>query len=76
MLRIPVSADVSAQTSNLVVPSIVEYNINSYHFDANIGFLESSVYWDDEDSNNANSHHGTLPSGVYDKNTRIYYCCR
>lgn len=40
------------------------------------GFHESSVYWDDEDSNNANSHHGTLPSGVYDKNTRIYYCCR
>lgn len=55
---------------------MVEYNINSYHFDANIGFHESSVYWDDEDSNNANSHHGTLPSGVYDKNTRIYYCCR
>lgn len=40
------------------------------------GFQTSSVYWDDEDEQNQNSHGGTLPSGVFDYNTRIYYCCR
>ncbi|KAL9956919.1 hypothetical protein ACROYT_G038479 [Oculina patagonica] len=36
------------------------------------------VQWDDENtaiSYNKNSKWGTVPKGVYDQNTRIYYCC-
>ena len=40
------------------------------------GFRTGSVYWDDEDNRNANSFYGTLPDGVYNRNTKIYYCCR
>eukprot|EP00105_Crassostrea_gigas_P032444 XP_011455453.1 PREDICTED: uncharacterized protein LOC105347874 [Crassostrea gigas] len=40
------------------------------------GFQTSIVSWDDEDDQNQNSHGGTLPSGLFDNNTRIYYCCR
>jgi CUB/sushi domain-containing protein len=42
----------------------------------NLGFSSGYVYWDDEDLNNDNSRGGALPDGTYDKNTRIYYCCR
>ena len=34
------------------------------------------VKWDDENYNNVNSKSGTLPDGVYDKDTRIEFCCR
>ena len=40
------------------------------------GFSSGSVYWDDEDTQNVNSFSGTLPDGDYNKNTRIYFCCR
>ena len=40
------------------------------------GFSEGSIHWDDEDNRNANSRGGILPDGSYDRNTRIYYCCR
>lgn len=40
------------------------------------GLTGGSVYWDDEDSSNANGHSGTLPDGEYDSNTRIDFCCR
>lgn len=40
------------------------------------GFSSGYIYWDDEDLNNDNSKGGTLPDGTYDKNTKIYYCCR
>ena len=33
------------------------------------------IYWDDEDDSNHNEVSGTVPSGVYGHNTRIYYCC-
>ncbi|XP_071798869.1 uncharacterized protein [Asterias amurensis] len=33
------------------------------------------IFWDDEDSNNHNEVQGTVPSGVYDQDTRIDYCC-
>ncbi|XP_071798874.1 uncharacterized protein [Asterias amurensis] len=33
------------------------------------------IFWDDEDSNNHNEVQGTVPSGVYDQDTLIYYCC-
>ena len=40
------------------------------------GFRSGSVFWDDEDNRNTNSFSGTLPDGVYNRNTKIYYCCR
>ncbi|XP_048731677.2 uncharacterized protein LOC125648716 [Ostrea edulis] len=40
------------------------------------GFQSGYVFWDDEDSNNKNSVGGELPSGGFDRNTRIDYCCR
>ena len=33
------------------------------------------ISWNDEDSNNLNEVQGTVPSGVYDQDTRIDYCC-
>ena len=40
------------------------------------GFRVGSVFWDDEDNRNRNSRYGTLPTGIYNRNTKIYYCCR
>ncbi|XP_078678845.1 uncharacterized protein LOC144914622 [Branchiostoma floridae x Branchiostoma belcheri] len=41
------------------------------------GFQSGYVYWDDEDPpGNHNTVSGTRPDGVYDINTKIYYCCR
>ena len=37
---------------------------------------DTYIYWDDEDDSNANSFGGVLPDGVYDRNTRIQFCCR
>jgi len=34
------------------------------------------VQWDDEDDNNKNSVTGQLPDGSYDRNTKIFFCCR
>ncbi|XP_035677527.1 uncharacterized protein LOC118416513 [Branchiostoma floridae] len=40
------------------------------------GFQTGSVYWDDEDNGNDNTVSGSYPDGVYNTNTRIYFCCR
>ena len=40
------------------------------------GFSEGSVYWDDEDSNNKNKVDGVEVDGKFNRNTKIYYCCR
>ncbi|XP_078384038.1 uncharacterized protein LOC144666477 [Oculina patagonica] len=40
------------------------------------GLSEGYVQWDDEDDDNANNVTGSLPDGNYNRNTRIYYCCR
>lgn len=40
------------------------------------GFEEGSVKWDDEDWRNGNKMTGALPEGRYDRNTRIFFCCR
>ena len=37
---------------------------------------EGFIKWDDEDTNNKNTNGGTLPDGIYDKDTRISFCCR
>ena len=41
----------------------------------NTGMWSGSINWDEEDHNNDNYKEGTVPSGVYDQDTRIYYCC-
>ena len=40
------------------------------------GFGNGYVQWDDEDDDNKNNITGQLPDGDYDRNTRIYFCCR
>ena len=40
------------------------------------GFNHGEIYWDDEDRNNGNRHRGTMPDGVYNSNTRMFFCCR
>lgn len=41
-----------------------------------VGFTDHSVFWDDEDFTSKSSIEGTVPDGVYNRNTLIYYCCR
>ncbi|XP_071950864.1 uncharacterized protein [Antedon mediterranea] len=40
------------------------------------GFDEGWMFWNDEDTLNSNSVNGELPEGVYNKDTKIYYCSR
>jgi len=43
------------------------------------GLLSGSVLWDDENSatgRNKNSHAGVLPAGVYNQDTKIFFCCQ
>ena len=37
---------------------------------------EGYVYWDDDDNRNKNKKNGTLPNGVYGRNTKIKFCCK
>lgn len=50
--------------------------LKSWGYSCPSGFYFGSVYWDDEDAFNANSHGGTLPSGSFGRDTKINYCCR
>ena len=40
------------------------------------GFQEGSIFWDDKNSENRNTHGGSLPDGQYNADTRLDYCCR
>jgi hypothetical protein len=40
------------------------------------GFRTGELYWDDEDSGNINAITGVVPDGIYNRDTRIRYCCR
>ncbi|XP_071798842.1 uncharacterized protein [Asterias amurensis] len=42
----------------------------------NKGFNEGWIKWDDQNLFNKNKHGGVMPEGVYDRNTKIYFCCR
>ena len=65
--RIPTSTElVKIFTAHLLV--IVVWNV--------LGFSGGYIKWDDEDDENKNSRKGTLPTGVYNKDTTLYYCCR
>ncbi|XP_038049834.1 uncharacterized protein LOC119723333 [Patiria miniata] len=39
-------------------------------------FSEGWLKWDDQNLFNRNDASGELPEGVYDDNTKIYFCCR
>lgn len=34
------------------------------------------VYWDDENHGNRNKRNGSLPQGIYGRDTQIHYCCQ
>jgi len=69
-----IKTDISADTSRTIWPK-GKYCI--YKKGACPKELKSGyVTWDDEDWFNKNSKGGVLPDGVYDKNTKLYYCCR
>lgn len=53
-----------------------EYCIYQKGHDCPDGLLSGWVYWDDEDGRNKNAHRGVLPEGVFNQNTKIYFCCR
>ena len=40
------------------------------------GFDEGFIKWDDKDLFNKNGRMGALPDGEFDKNTKIFFCCR
>ena len=40
------------------------------------GFRQGSIKWDDKDIFNNNEHWGELPDGEYNKDTKIFFCCR
>ena len=40
------------------------------------GFTEGSIFFDDENMKNRNKMGGVVPDGVYNKDTKIFYCCR
>ena len=40
------------------------------------GFDHGYIFWDDEDEDNNNGVSGSLPDGVYNRDTKIYFCCR
>ena len=40
------------------------------------GLKKGYVFWDDENGKNINKKGGTLPDGIYDQDTLVYYCCR
>ncbi|GAU88839.1 hypothetical protein RvY_01464 [Ramazzottius varieornatus] len=40
------------------------------------GFSTSYVHFDDEDHQNHNGFSGTLPDGIFGKDTRYFFCCR
>ena len=42
------------------------------------GMLNGSVLWDNEnaDGTNKNARYGSLPAGVYNQDTKIFFCCK
>ncbi|CAG2230279.1 unnamed protein product [Mytilus edulis] len=52
------------------------YCIGRYDGVCPSGFCPGFIYWDDEDNGNGNRKSGVLPDGVYNRNTKINYCCR
>ena len=40
------------------------------------GLSEGWVSWDDNNKSNNNSQDGSVPSGTFDQNTKIFFCCQ
>ena len=40
------------------------------------GLSEGWVFWDDKNEANKNTVQGTLPDGMYNEDTKIYFCCQ
>ena len=40
------------------------------------GLGEGYVYWDDDDFGNLNDESGILPSGEYNEDTKVEFCCQ
>lgn len=49
---------------------------NSVIFNFVAGFKEGFIQFNDQDIFTNNKAGGTLPDGVYDGNTKIFFCCR
>ena len=52
------------------------YCIARYGDSCPSGFFPGKISWDDENFNNFNSKMYPIPSGVYDRDTEINFCCR
>ena len=39
------------------------------------GLDEGFVIWDDENKDNKNSKEGVLPEGLFNEDTKIFFCC-
>jgi len=39
------------------------------------GLDEGFVIWDDENKDNKNSREGVLPEGLFNEDTKIFFCC-
>ena len=52
------------------------YCIARYGDNCPSGFFPGFIHWDDEDNNNDNRLMNPVPSGRYDRNTEIDFCCR
>ena len=39
------------------------------------GLDEGFVIWDDENKDNKNSKYGDLPEGLFNEDTKIFFCC-
>ena len=51
------------------------YCVNEYN-SCPTGFLSGQLKWDDENIMNLNSREGVLPTGQYNHDTVMRYCCR
>ncbi|CAL1528604.1 unnamed protein product [Lymnaea stagnalis] len=53
------------------------YCVYQYGTSCSSGFKSGWVKWDDEDGSDNHDHvNGTLPAGVYNDDTKMYFCCR
>ena len=71
------SETISSNTSNIfLIWPLGKYCIYKKGGSCPTNLSSGFAKWDDEDNNNQNSMSGTLPDGVYDRDTRIEFCCR
>ena len=52
-----------------------KYCIYKKGLDCPSGLEEGFVIWDDENKDNKNSKRGELPEGLFNEDTKIFFCC-